>query len=572
MRRLTAIVFTDIAGFTALSGQDESRAFKVLERQRELVFPLLEQHCGQCLKEIGDGLLLSFPSSLQAVKCAIEIQKVTVTEPDLRLRIGIHQGDVIEHKGDLLGDGVNTAARLEPLSPIRGVVMSQRVYEDISSYPEYNMICMGTPPLKGVQKKLTVYCLVNDGLPPPTQFWLAPEFEAGAKVGGYEILAKIGSGNHGQVWLSRSATGQNVALKIMKRQDMEDDQQFDREFKGICHYEPLSRACNGLVDILHVSRDDEAGYYFYVMELADDVRDGQEIVPETYRPKNLASELASRGRLPATECLHIAMEAARALGNLHSNNVVHRDIRPSSVIYCLGNIKLADISFITTIGGSFSASGTQGYAPIEGPGYPPADVYSLGKVIYELMTGMNRGHFPDLPTTTPGMSREELQLHGAIMQVLRVACHDDPTQRYPDGSFFHEALKALHVEPSAGAGNHSSLTTDETQAINSFIRFITYYNGHQIVRDLPKTEIQVGRTTNSHAVDLDLNPDTSVSRVHARIWFQDDIAWIEDLSSSYGTKINGHSISGPHALTSADIIGLGETTLTIQYNSDFYEK
>ena len=180
-------------------------------------------------------MLLSFPSSLQAVKCAIEIQKVTVTEPDLRLRIGIHQGDVIEHKGDLLGDGVNTAARLEPLSPIRGVVMSQRVYDDISSYPEYNMICMGTPPLKGVQKKLTVYCLVNDGLPPPTQFWLAPEFEAGAKVGGYEILAKIGSGNHGQVWLSRSATGQNVALKIMKRQDMEDDQQFDREFKAICH-------------------------------------------------------------------------------------------------------------------------------------------------------------------------------------------------------------------------------------------------------------------------------------------------------------------------------------------------
>ena len=178
----------------------------------------------------------------------------------------------------------------------------------------------------------------------------------------------------------------------------------------------------------------------------------------------------------------------------------------------------------------------------------------------------------DLPTTTPGMSREELQLHGAIMQVLRVACHDDPTQRYPDGSYFHEALKALHVEPSAGAGNPSSLTKDETQAINASIRFITNYNGHQIVRDLPKTEIQVGRTTNSHAVDLDLNPDTSVSRVHARIWFQDDIVWIEDLNSSYGTKINGHSISGPHALTSADIIGLGETTLTIQNNRGLYEK
>ena len=104
LRKLTAIIFTDIAGFTALSGQDEGRAFKALERQRELVFPLVEQYEGRCLKEIGDGLLLSFPSSLEAVKCAIEIQKVTVSEPDLRLRIGIHQGDVIEHKGDLLGD------------------------------------------------------------------------------------------------------------------------------------------------------------------------------------------------------------------------------------------------------------------------------------------------------------------------------------------------------------------------------------------------------------------------------------------------------------------------------------
>ena len=82
----------------------------------------MEEYSGQCLKEIGDGLLLSFPSSLEAVKCALQIQKATASEADLCLRIGIHQGDVIEHKGDLLGDGVNTAARLEPLAPVGGVV------------------------------------------------------------------------------------------------------------------------------------------------------------------------------------------------------------------------------------------------------------------------------------------------------------------------------------------------------------------------------------------------------------------------------------------------------------------
>ena len=582
MRRLTAIVFTDIAGFTALSGQDESRAFKVLERQRELVFPLVEQHSGQCLKEIGDGLLLSFPSSLQAVKCALEIQKVTASEKDLRLRIGVHQGDVIEHKGDLLGDGVNTASRLEPLSPVGGIVMSQRVFEDISSYPEYETVCMGTPPLKGIQKKLTVHCLVNDDLPSPTQFWLSPEFETGAKVGSYKLSSKIGSGSRGrgQIWLSRTATGQQVALKIVKQQDMDDEKQFDREFKGICHYEPVSRDHDSLIDILHVSRDDEAGYYYYVMELADDVHGKENNVPEFYRPKNMASELKARGRLPAEECISAGIQAAKALGVLHSNNIVHRDIRPASIVYCRDRIKLTDISLVTSIGESFSASGTQGYSPVEGPGYPAADVYSLGMVIYELLTGLHRRRFPDLPPVAADASPKELRLFNSIMDILQTACNPYADERYTDGKQFAEALTELQqsndteeatsvVEPvnvnePADETPFTPAAVEGATGSQSYLRITTKYAGQEKVCELTETDLSVGRTTDEQPVWVDLNPDKCVSRLHARIWVQDNTVCIEDLGSSYGTKVNGHPISAPHTLTSTDIIEIGETTITIQ--------
>jgi len=579
VRRLTAIIFTDIAGFTALSGQNESRAFNVLERQRELVFPLVEQYAGQCLKEIGDGLLLSFPSSLEAVKCALEIQKVTASEPDLRLRIGIHQGDVIEHKGDLLGDGVNTAARLEPLAPVGGIVMSQRVFEDISSYPEYETVSMGIPPLKGVEKKIAVYCLVNDGLPTPTQFWLTPEFEPGAQVGSYKLSSKIGSGSRGrgQIWISRTATGQRVALKIVKRQDMDDEKQFDREFKGICHYEPVSRTHDGLIDILHVSRDDEAGYYYYAMELADDAREDNN-VPEFYKPKNMASQLESRGRLPARECLSVGIQVAKALGCLHANNIVHRDVRPEIIVYCHKRIKLADISLVTSIGESFSASGTQGYAPVEGPGYPAADVYSLGKVIYELMTGLHRRRFPELPPMPVDITPEEELLYNSMIEVLHIACDPHSDKRYSDGNQFAESLMQLDddvdnestrviAEPSTE--EKAAVIVDpvdpahENPPVNNYVRIVTSYKGKEVIRDLPVGEISVGRVTASHSVDVDLNPDTSVSRLHARIWFHENTACIEDAGSSYGTKVNGHAITSPHTVVSTDFIEIGETTLTI---------
>ena len=114
-RRLAAIMFTDIVGYTALMGSDEDKAFKVLRKNREIQRPIIKKYRGEWLKEMGDGTLASFHAVSDAVYCAGELI-VACNEKDIDLRIGIHSGDVIEEDGDIFGDGVNVASRLEPLA------------------------------------------------------------------------------------------------------------------------------------------------------------------------------------------------------------------------------------------------------------------------------------------------------------------------------------------------------------------------------------------------------------------------------------------------------------------------
>ena len=164
-KKLTAIMFTDIAGFTALSAKDEKSAFELIEKQRELLKPIVNRHAGQWLREIGDGLLLSFSSSTEAVKCAIEIQKASKDVENLNIRIGIHQGDIIQKDGDLFGDDVNIASRIESFAAVGGVAISDKVNRDISSNSEITTKYVGEPKLKGVKQEVKVYCIISHGLP-----------------------------------------------------------------------------------------------------------------------------------------------------------------------------------------------------------------------------------------------------------------------------------------------------------------------------------------------------------------------------------------------------------------------
>ena len=164
-RRLAAIVFTDIVGFTDLSSKDEEGAYKLVVKQREILKPIVEKHEGEWLKEEGDGLLLSFPSSKEAVNCSIQIQTAVKNIDDLNLRIGIHQGDIIIENKDVFGDDVNIASRIEPFAVAGGIAVSQKIQQDLSSNPEFKFKFIDTPKLKGVQQEISVYCIISHGLP-----------------------------------------------------------------------------------------------------------------------------------------------------------------------------------------------------------------------------------------------------------------------------------------------------------------------------------------------------------------------------------------------------------------------
>jgi len=162
---LAAIVFTDIVGFSKLTEGDEVTALALLATQKQIVQPLVQEFGGQWLKEMGDGLLLSFPSSYDAVRCAIRIQKAVGGIEHLVLRIGIHQGDVVQTETDVLGSGVNIASRVETVAPPGGVAVSDKVQRDIAHHADLSTQSIGFPKLKGIDIGFEVFCITNEGLP-----------------------------------------------------------------------------------------------------------------------------------------------------------------------------------------------------------------------------------------------------------------------------------------------------------------------------------------------------------------------------------------------------------------------
>jgi adenylate cyclase len=132
-RQLAAIMFTDIVGYTAFMGKDEQKAFDLLRKNRQIQRPLIEKFNGRWIKEIGDGVLASFSTVTDAVRCAIEIQQACLKLDDLTLRIGIHLGEVVFEDDDVFGDGVNIASRLQAVANPGGVFVSETVHQNLSN-------------------------------------------------------------------------------------------------------------------------------------------------------------------------------------------------------------------------------------------------------------------------------------------------------------------------------------------------------------------------------------------------------------------------------------------------------
>jgi TolB-like protein len=155
-------MFTDIVGYTALMGEDEKHALSVLEENRKIHRKAIKKHNGRWLKEIGDGILISFHSAIEAVNCALEIRYEAIKTEDYNIRIAIHQGDVVFEEGDVYGDGVNIASRIESLTPPDKIYVSEAVYYNVHNHKGIHCDYIKEEHLKNVKHPVKIYNIRAD--------------------------------------------------------------------------------------------------------------------------------------------------------------------------------------------------------------------------------------------------------------------------------------------------------------------------------------------------------------------------------------------------------------------------
>jgi serine/threonine protein kinase len=285
----------------------------------------------------------------------------------------------------------------------------------------------------------------------------------------YVLIRRIGKGSYGEVWLAQGVTKIFRALKVVHRSAFDSEHPYDREFGGVTKFLPISQEHTGYSRLFHVGKNDE--FFYYVMDIADDVSTGRQIDPERYEPKTLRTEIRQFGRLPVSRCLEIGLVLSEALEHLHGHGLVHRDIKPANIVFIDGSPKLADIGLVTDGAGQRSIVGTEGYFPPWGIGTAGADVYALGKVLYELSSGKDRLQFPELPTGLKDFSDREKFVN--LNEVLLSVCNDDPEGERVSAAQLRDALRCVQSgasvpsfgpAPSDSTGIHSGASVPAAKA------------------------------------------------------------------------------------------------------------
>ncbi|HEY6436130.1 MAG TPA: adenylate/guanylate cyclase domain-containing protein, partial [Ignavibacteriaceae bacterium] len=161
VRQLAAIMFTDIVGYTALMGNDEQKAFTILNKNRALQKPIIEQYHGRWIKELGDGVMTSFSTVSDAVNAAIKIQEACAISNDFQLRIGVHLGEVVFENEDVFGDGVNISARIQAIANPGCIYISEAVHNNVSNKKDIQTKFIKEVILKNVKEPVKVYEVIT---------------------------------------------------------------------------------------------------------------------------------------------------------------------------------------------------------------------------------------------------------------------------------------------------------------------------------------------------------------------------------------------------------------------------
>lgn len=253
----------------------------------------------------------------------------------------------------------------------------------------------------------------------------------------YEPVRVLGRGAFGAVWMARSRTGVYRAVKVIAKEALASV-----EFEGVHTLENLSTGHPHLIEIKHVGEIDEG--FYYVMPLADGYSTSPNFDPSTYVPRSLQSDLDRRTRLPLAEAADIVRQVLAGVKHLHLRGLLHRDIKPGNIVFLEGVAKIADLGLVSRASRQKFQGHTPNYAPSEGVVDRSGDLFCVGRMLYEMVSGLSPRAFPVVPDGSMPEARDQIT---KILPILERACAKNPAERFQNADEFVAALDRV-VEPT----------------------------------------------------------------------------------------------------------------------------
>jgi serine/threonine protein kinase/class 3 adenylate cyclase len=402
-RRLAAVWFADIVGYTRLSTQDEDAALSIVDELQRLSRDAAHGR-GRIVKFLGDGVIAVFDSTSNALESAVELERSfaeseVVRRHDCSLSVGLHVGEVVEAEdGDIYGDGVNVASRIEGVAGARQILVSEVVHRQVRNRAEFETHPVGHHQMKGLDQPMRLYALgpahagpgdgSGAGASATTDVDPAETVPAGdwepLPVGTvlnerYALEALLGRGGFGATYRAsdRGRFGARCAVKELTPRAGTDPAaiaRFEREARSL-----VDLRHDGIPRLHEFFRD--LGRYFLVQELAEG--------------RDLSALVSSEGPMSEERTVAVLIELLDILSYLHGRvpPVVHRDVKPGNIVLSQGGVKLVDFGAVRAAepdDPTFSRIFTPGYAPqrqLAGKATPAADRFAAGATAVFLLTG-----------------------------------------------------------------------------------------------------------------------------------------------------------------------------------------
>jgi class 3 adenylate cyclase/tRNA A-37 threonylcarbamoyl transferase component Bud32 len=438
--------FSDIQGSTSMWERDAKRMRGALARHDEILKGAIEGHGGFVFKMVGDACCAAFASAGDALEAALAAQRAIFKEPwddRVRVRMALHTGEAEERDGDYFGPPLNRVARLLSAGHGGQTLVSRATRElVIEGLPkEVKLKDMGEHRLRDLKDPERIFQLSAPDL--PSEFPPLKTLEAPSEDDRYRLIKRIGSGGMADVYLAYDEVlEREVAFKVLDRKHAENREAVERFRREAKSAASLSHDPN--IVAIHDRGETQDGTYYLVMEYMEG--------------GTLEDLIQQEGSLSPERATEVALQVAKALHVAHERGVIHRDIKPQNIILSkTGEAKVADFGIAraataTTMTQAGSVIGSVHYISPEQalgePATPKSDLYSLGVVLYEMLTG-------ELPydAETPagvvmkhvgGLSRSPKEANAQVPEevdaVTARLLSKDPDDRYADAAALVEDL------------------------------------------------------------------------------------------------------------------------------------